>query len=59
MNSLLLLLYFYSNAAFKRSNLHQFQKDCHRDHLPFAYLQHDCLNILVGNIYFGTQVKNQ
>ena len=59
---------FYHSITFVRpifqnqnTNLHQFQKDCHRDNMSFPYIQfykHNCLNILVGNICFYKQVIN-
>ena len=39
----------------KKSNLHQFRKDCYQDNLSFDYLQfykHNCLNILARNTCF-------
>ena len=44
-----------------KTNFHQSQKDCHQDNMPFVYLQfykHNCLNILVDNIFSHKQVKN-
>ena len=56
---LLRLYELYRLAAFVVFNL---QKNFHQDNLPFVCFQFykdNCLNILVGNICFLIQVKNQ
>ena len=46
----------------QNANAHQFQKDCHQNDLPFAFLQfyrHNFPNILAGIFGFRKRVKNQ
>ena len=46
----------------QKNNLHQIQKYCHQDNLSFVWLQFyqlNCLNILVGSIYFHKQIMNR
>ena len=45
----------------KKTNLYQFQKDCHQDNLPFAcpqFYKQNRLNILEKKICYHKQVKN-
>ena len=45
----------------QKTNLHQFQKDCHQGNLPFGCLQdykHNCLNMFSGIFFLHKQIMN-
>ena len=59
---MLLLLLARSISFFLLFKISNLQKDCHQDNLSIVCLQsyqHNCLNILAGNICFRIQVKDQ